>query len=167
MDALYGVTFKLDGMPDSVLSAIDDFFGPLNLQTVAQVIAFARYGVVTDRRGNGAGMVPSHIAEVWRTKDATHRTLCLHSADNGLLDIATRQRMIDLLSDAHCGGQSMEFRNMGHQDSLIGRDAPIAYRAICEFLSKESSHDHEPRVDAAIAEAQVAAPEVIHGAAMP
>jgi len=167
MDALYGVTFKLDGMPDAVLAAIDDFFGPMNLQTVAQVISFARYGVVTDRRGNGAGMVPSRIAEVWRTKDPTHRTLCLHSTDNGLLDIATRRRMVDLLDDARCGGRSMEFRDMGHQDSLIGDRAPIVYRAICEFLSKESSHDHESRVDPSSAAAQSAAAEVLRSAAQP
>lgn len=167
MDALYGVTFKLDGMSDAVLAAIDDFFGPMNLQTVAQVIAFARYGVVTDRRGNGACMVPSRIAKVWQTEEPTHRTLCLHSTDNGLLDIATRRRMVDLLNDAHCGGQSMEFQDMGHQDSLIGGHAPIVYRAICKFLSKESSHDHEPRVDPSSAAAQGAAAEVLRSAAQP
>lgn len=165
MDALYGVTFKLDGMSDAVLEAIDDFFGPMNLQTVAQVIAFARYGIVTDRRGDGACMVPSRIAEVWRTRDSTHRTLCLHSTENGLLDIATRERMIDLLNDAHCAGQSIEFRDMGHQDSLIGRRAPAVYRAICQFLSKESSYDDQPRVDPSAAAAQDAGAEVLRCAA--
>ncbi|MBB3178362.1 GMC oxidoreductase [Variovorax sp. Sphag1AA] len=148
MDALYGVTFKLDGMSDAVLGAIDDFFGPMNLQTVAQVIAFARYGVVTDRGGNGAGMVPGHIRRVWN-KDPAHRILSLHSSDNGLLDIATRRRVVDLLNDAHSGGRSVEFRDMGHQDSLVGVNAPLAYREISAFLGESSetstntSHDPE------------------------
>jgi hypothetical protein len=82
-----------------------------------------------------------------------------------MLDIATRQRMVDLLNDARCGGQSMEFRDMGHQDSLIGDRAPVVYRAICEFLSKESSHDNEPRPDPSSAAAQSAAAEVLRSAA--
>ena len=153
MDALYGVTFKLDGMSDAVLEAIDDFFGPLNLQTVAQVIAFARYGIVSDRRGEGSGIVPAHIGRIWKAHGAHHRILCLHSTDNGLVDIATRQRMADLLNEARCSGQSVEFRDMGHQDSLIGRNAPDVYTAICKFLSETTSHDHESRADAAVAPA--------------
>lgn len=165
MDVLYGVTFKLGGMSEAVLSAIDDFFGPLNLQTVAQVIAFARFGVVTDRCGNGAGMVPGHIARVWN-RDATHRILSLHSTENGLLDIATRQRVVDLMNDARCRGTSVEFREMGHQDSLIGANAPIAYRQIGAFLCEDPSHDTEPEAAAAaIAAAQGPAPEVVRGAA--
>jgi hypothetical protein len=133
-------------MSDAVLGAIDDFFGPMNLQTVAQVIAFARFGVVTDRCGNGAGMVPSHIRQVWN-KDRAHRILSLHSSDNGLLDIATRQRVVDLLNDAHCRGSSVEFRDMGHQDSLVGVNAPLAYREISAFLRaniENPNHDPEP-----------------------
>jgi len=149
MDALYGVTFKLDGMSDAVLEAIDDFFGPMNLQTVAQVIAFARFGVVTDRCGNGAGMVPRHIGQVWN-KDPAHRILSLHSTDNGLLDIATRRRVVDLLNEAHCRGNSVEFRDMGHQDSLVGVNAHLAYREISAFLcdsfenTENPTHDPEP-----------------------
>lgn len=155
MDALYGVTFKLDGMSDAVLEAIDDFFGPMNLQTVAQVIAFARFGVVTDRCGNGAGMVPSHIGQVWN-KDPAHRILSLHSSDNGLLDIATRRRVVDLLNDAHCRGSSVEFRDTGHQDSLVGVDAPRAYREISTFLRaniENPNHDPEPETAAVGVEA--------------
>ncbi|SCK26627.1 Choline dehydrogenase [Variovorax sp. HW608] len=149
MDALYGVTFKLDGMSDAVLEAIDDFFGPMNLQTVAQVIAFARYGVVTDRCGNGAGMVPNHIRQVWN-KDPAHRILSLHSSDNGLLDIATRQRVVDLLNDAHCRGSSVEFRDMGHQDSLVGINARLAYREISAFLRANIENpDHDPEPETA------------------
>jgi acetyl esterase/lipase len=129
MDMLYGATFQLDAMPDAVLQRIDDFFGPLNLQTVEQVIAFAREHVVTDREGNGSFMVPSRVATRLKCP-----VLCLHSANNGLVDFRTRRVLADLLAAAGVHVESVELSGMGHQDSLIGSRAGEVYARIADFL---------------------------------
>ncbi|MEO7938573.1 MAG: GMC oxidoreductase, partial [Burkholderiaceae bacterium] len=130
MDALYGVTFNLQQMGDDVLEAIDDFFGPLHLETVAQVIAFARNHLVTDRSGSTTTVVASVI----------HRTighcqvLCLHSEENVLADVSSRQSLLRLLEQAGLKGLSVRLQSLGHQDSLIGIHADRVYQQINAFL---------------------------------
>ena len=114
MDSLYGVTFKLDAMPDNVLDSIDDFFGPMSLKTVAQVILFARFNIVSDSKGNSA-TYPSRMRN-----NLKFPVMCLHSTQNGLVDIETRRRLIALLLAAKAKPESIEMPKMGHQDSLIG-----------------------------------------------
>ena len=132
-DALYGITFKLANMEGCVLDAIDDFFGPLSLETVAQVIAFARDGVVSDRSGSGDVCNSENIAR----RIGHCRVLCLHAAENGLADIATRSHLMQILEAAKLNGASVRLEGMGHQDSLIGKSAPSTYQAILAFLMQK------------------------------
>lgn len=128
MDALYGITFDLVNMDEPVLNAIDDFFGPSNLSTTAQVIAFARTGLVTDRQGRG-GFIAAHLD---RLKGC--ELLCLHADRNGLVDYATRGLLFDRLQASGLKGRSLRLAQVGHQDSLIGRGADQTYALIAEFL---------------------------------
>ena len=132
MDALYGGTFKLANMPRAVLERIDDFFGPLSIDTVTQVIHFARLGHVTDRRGVGRYVDREHARARLQFP-----ILSLHSTENGLVDVATAARMRAWF--AQLGRPDHRVRRlarMGHQDSLIGRTAPRVYARIGRFLDE-------------------------------
>jgi len=130
MDALYGITFDLAGVDDAVLESIDDFFGPLHVGTVAQVIGFARAKVVTDAQGGGDFNVPGSFPH------APHaRVLSLHATENGLFDLGTRQLVAQYLAAAGLQGQAIALEGFGHQDSLIGRNAAQVYKHIVDFLA--------------------------------
>lgn len=132
MDLLYGTTFRLAGLDEAVLERIDDFFGPIDLQTLAQVIAFARTDLVTDVQGNGAFVQAANLAPY-----ADSEVLCLHSKLNGLFDFRTRANALALFRQAGMKGYSIALDGMGHQDSLIGRDAGRVYDLIVRFLAGE------------------------------
>ena len=129
MDALYGRTFSLANLDARVLDRIDDFFGPLNLDTVAQVIHFARHQTITDRGGHNRFVDPARLRAHWRFD-----TLLLHGADNGLADIATLHRNRRLLAEAGCAVRAEILEGQGHQDSLIGRHAHRTFGLIRDFL---------------------------------
>jgi cholesterol oxidase len=130
MDVLYGTTFRLAGLDNAVLARIDDFFGPMHLQTLAQVIAFARSELVTDVQGDGSFVQAANLA---RYGDS--RVLSLHSKLNGLFDFQTRSNALALFRQAGMKGWSVALEGMGHQDSLIGRDAVRVYALIGRFLA--------------------------------
>jgi cholesterol oxidase len=134
MDSLYGVTFKLANMSDEVLDEIDSFFGPLSLQTASQVITFARQRLVTDRSGDGSFMSPEKMSALIGVP-----VLCLHSDENGLADISTREHLMELLQAAGVVGTSIALRGMGHQDSLIGKRAEEVFGHIHEFIRGATS----------------------------
>ena len=129
MDALFGITFDLANMDDAVLEAIDDFFGPMNLSTATQVIAFARTKLVTDRQGR-CGFIGANLPKLQHCE-----LLCLHADKNGLADFATRALLFERLHASGLKGQSLRLNNVGHQDSLIGRRAQETYRLIATFLN--------------------------------
>jgi hypothetical protein len=129
MDALYGITFDLAGLDDAVLDRIDDFFGPLNVETVAQVIAFARANQVSDAQGNATFNAPQNFARY-----ADSPVLSLHATENGLFDFATRELAAQYFDFAGLKGRSVALEGFGHQDSLIGRNAPRVYQLIVDFL---------------------------------
>lgn len=167
LDLLFGSTFKLSDpdqalkvMDPEVLESIDEFFGPVNLATLSQVIWFARYRLITDACGRTTVMTPERIAD----RLAGHPVLALHSAENGVIDPETRNVLIDLLASAHAstpspGGNrkqatlsatSVEFAQMGHQDSLIGSRSDEVYSRIASFLRQEhmntvSLQDQKPK----------------------
>jgi cholesterol oxidase len=95
MDALYARTFSLANLSDEVLDQIDDFFGPLSVETVSQVIHFARFNTVTDRTGFNQYMIPSRIHQC-----LVFPMLSIHGEDNGLSDVATLSQMRDSLAGA-------------------------------------------------------------------
>lgn len=168
IDALYGKTFSLANVSDEVLDCIDDFFGPLNVETVSQVIHFARFKAITNRRGVNRFVIPLRLK-----KRLTFPMLAIHGEHNGLSDVATLAHLREVLSDAgipslnpdteatqaaqkpqamHELIQSVRDRltddepsfmswcipNHGHQDCLIGKDAGENCRVIADFLSSQA-----------------------------
>lgn len=122
LDALFGETFPLAPIPQQVLDAIDDFFGPIHLETVAQTIRFA----LDQRAASAVGpTVPGHeirtdpafLARRW-----TFPTRHFVGEHNGLLDASTvtaANHAFRHLGDRYLA-QTLE--GFGHQDVLIGRD---------------------------------------------
>lgn len=94
IDALYAKTFSLMNLSDEVLVHIDDFFGPLSVQTVSQVIHFARPHVVTDRTGFNQYLVPKRVKDRF-----TFPILSIHGEDNGLSDVATLTVMRNAMAE--------------------------------------------------------------------
>lgn len=129
MDAFFGITFDLEGVTKAVLERIDEFFGPMHLDTVAQTIWFARSRLVTDRNGEALVVRPARVQKI-----AHCRVLALHAERNGLVDVRTRNPLLTMLSQGGVQGTSVFLESMGHQDSLIGRNAPGVYGRIADFL---------------------------------
>lgn len=92
MDALYARTFALANLSSEVLDCIDDFFGPLSVETVSQVIHFARFNTITDRTGVNSYVTPKRIKDC-----LTFPMMSIHGAENGLSDVATLALMRDTL----------------------------------------------------------------------
>ncbi len=137
MDAHYGRDFSLadkQGRPlldDAVLEYIDDLFGPLSIETVAQAIHFARSQVITNRSGRNEYVLPRSIRARWRFD-----TLSLHGEENGLADVATLHRFRQRFQEeADVTIETHAFAGFGHQDSLIGKNAERVFRRVHEFLS--------------------------------
>jgi hypothetical protein len=166
MDALYANTFKLANMPAGVLAQIDDFFGPLSVETVSQVIHFARMKTVTDRTGANRYVDPFRLQQ-----RLNFPLMSLHGADNGLADVGTlellRERYAGAgISHIACPGApggharsadearatiaraqrvlaagtpsfiSWKVAGHGHQDCLIGRHAAEVNGVIADFLRR-------------------------------
>ncbi len=130
MDALYGRTFSLRHFSAGVLRHIDDFFGPLNLDTVAQVIHFSQHRCITERGGHNRFVSPAALQRLW-----TFPTLALHGEENGLADVATLYRIDRALRDAGCCVIAKALPGFGHQDALMGRNAAQVFRHIEDFLA--------------------------------
>jgi hypothetical protein len=95
MDAVYGRTFSLKNISKGVLHHLDDFFGPISIETVSQVIHFAAYNTVTDRKGINHYVMPSRISQ--RLK---FPMMSIHGEENGLVDVATLTLMRNTLEKA-------------------------------------------------------------------
>lgn len=144
IDALFGRVFNLGNVSAEVLEHIDDFFGPFNVDTVSQVMHFARHQRITDRHGFSRFATPEHMSE-----RLTFPMLSLHSADNGLADVGTKDALARILAPSLGDGGTLRsevFRaNHGHQDALIGKTevtAPV-FKAISDFLMTSNERaDH-------------------------
>lgn len=136
LDALYGRTFKLSNMPPEVLAQINDFFGPLNLDTLAQVLHFTKTKRITDVMGRARFSMPGMA----RAR-LTFPILSLHSGENGLvspLTAETMERYFEYVQDGRVvGPDDPTMSNLGHQDSLIGKSAPNVFRRISSFLEEQ------------------------------
>lgn len=95
MDALYGRTFRLNNMDTRTLEHIDDFFGPLSVETVSQVLHFAAVNCVTDSRGINRYVTPERVKERLRFP-----MMSIHGTENGLADPATMAMMRNMLKKA-------------------------------------------------------------------
>jgi choline dehydrogenase-like flavoprotein/pimeloyl-ACP methyl ester carboxylesterase len=92
MDALYSRTFSLANLPKPVLDHIDDFFGPLSVFTVSQVIHFAGFNTVTDHYGINKYVTPQRVRE-----QLMFPMMAIHGVDNGLVDVATLALMRNIV----------------------------------------------------------------------
>ena len=132
MDALYGRVFKLANMPEAVLEHLNDFFGPLNIQTVSQVIHFTRNRCITDRTGFNCYVNPFRVK---RITDFGFPMLSLHGTENGLADLSTLGQLGDVLPKPQFNG--LPIARHGHQDCLLGRDAKTeVFDKISHFLNR-------------------------------
>lgn len=128
LDALYGVTFKLDRMPRAVLDCIDDFFGPLNVHTATQVIHFTRGFRITDASGR------DFVSEADIETRLAFPVLSLHSVHNGLVDYSTRLHMEKFMSSESRRSEALP--GHGHQDALIGTGAHKTFERIARFFEE-------------------------------
>lgn len=143
MDALYGRDFSLadkNGIPllsAEVLDYIDDLFGPLNMETVAQAIHFARSELITNRAGRNEYVLPLNLSRRWLFPTAS-----IHGSENDLSDVATLARFAQRFRQAGIHVEPKEFKGFGHQDSLIGKRAREVFGYVYEFFERE---DDDPR----------------------
>jgi choline dehydrogenase-like flavoprotein len=119
MDALYARDFKLANLADTTLAAIEDLFGPLNLDTVAQAIHFARRNTITDANGVPFDTSRGVLQKRWPKRG----TVSIHGSENGLADVKTLDAMRTQMAFAGIPYAAVEIPGYGHQDCLIGRRA--------------------------------------------
>lgn len=136
MDLLYGRDFALAQVAPPFFDFIDDHFGPLNMDTVAQAIHFARSRELTDWRG--ASLYLDDLRKAF-AQLAKFPVLSVHGELNGLCEAESGELLHDLYAQGAPGRH--EFRIIaghGHQDCLIGRDIEhTVFRHIIEFLRRE------------------------------
>ncbi|HZN48498.1 MAG TPA: hypothetical protein VFB71_12805, partial [Ramlibacter sp.] len=132
MDALYARDFSLNNISDETLDVIEELFGPLNLDTVAQAIHFARKNAITDGSGLPFDASRPALAARWPRGG----TLGLHGVDNGLVDVKTLEAMQSAMDYAGVPFKPLPIPGYGHQDCLIGTHAARdVFKPICDFLN--------------------------------
>jgi choline dehydrogenase-like flavoprotein len=133
MDALYGRDFSADNVSHDTLCAIDDLFGPMNLDTVAQTIHFAQFNAITNQRGRGEFVTRARLHQRW----SGIPTLLLHGNDNGLADVSTHVLLEFAFAGAGVPYKSIPpYEGMGHQDVLIGLQTQRVFEDVAAFLDR-------------------------------
>lgn len=133
MDALYGKTFSLKNMDQKVLERFHDFFGPLSLRKLEQVIWFSRRNQISDSYGGEYRLDKEKLKKVW-----TQKTLWIHGEDNELLDPVSPVLTMLVFDRAGLSNLQVEIlKNFGHQDCMMGRDCEIPYALIDQHLQPE------------------------------
>ncbi|WP_431101333.1 alpha/beta fold hydrolase [Roseateles noduli] len=136
MDLLYGRDFAIGNVDQAVLAFIDDHFGPLNMDTVAQAIHFARCHEITDWQG--ASVYLDSLAKSLALLKA-FPVLSLHGEDNGLCSADSAELLKDYYDQAAPGRYRYRvIAGHGHQDCLIGRHvATQVFPHVLAFLAEE------------------------------
>ncbi|MCX2860496.1 alpha/beta fold hydrolase [Paucibacter sp. PLA-PC-4] len=136
MDLLYGRDFAISNVDQPVFDYIDDHFGPLNMDTVAQAINFARSNEITDWAG--ASLYLDDMAKSLALLQA-FPVLSVHGQDNGLCQSESGELTADLYQ--HLAPGRYRYRMIaghGHQDCLIGRHAGTqVFPHIIAFLKED------------------------------
>jgi cholesterol oxidase len=137
LDLLYGRTFSLRNLHQDVRNHINDFFGPLNLDTVTQTLHFAQRDVIADSDGNNEYVSVQKLSKKW-----TFPTYLLGAEENGLADPSTLT-LVDLIMGKQ-GYAGLDVRteclpNVGHQDMLIGNTANLTFDKVGAFLEEMDS----------------------------
>lgn len=134
MDALYGRDFNVDQVGEAFLAAIDDHFGPMNLDTVSQGIFFARYQHLTDAEGRHVYVTPARMRRAFQFE-----CLYVHGEENGLSDIEGAydfERYVEALGPEFAARlRVFPVKKHGHQDCLVGADVgDTVFPEIVTFL---------------------------------
>jgi len=131
MDVLYGQVFELGRLSRETLDHLDDFFGPMSVQTASQAIHFAGVRAITDWQGYHVFATRDRLRSL--TEEVPDlRILAIHGARNDLADVSTLGLMRLALGDERL--EVAEFSAFGHQDCLIGRDTREVFDRIVRFL---------------------------------
>jgi cholesterol oxidase len=135
IDLLYGRTFSLKNLSQPVLDNIDDFFGPLSIETVTQTLHFATNNVVTTFEGKNNYVNIAGLKRYW-----TFPTYVIAGEENGLADPSTLTLVDSILSsEAALNVRTECIAGVGHQDALIGQTANRTYSKILKFLDEDDS----------------------------
>lgn len=123
MDMLFGRAFHLSSMSSRVLQQIDDFFGPMNLNTLSQVLHMARSRTPTDASGRAIYLDQQRLAHAMDTMQAM---MSIHGEQNGLSDISGMHAFAHYVRNLgpryRDKYQIASIPDKGHQDCLIGED---------------------------------------------
>ena len=130
MDALYEHTFNANNLSDKVLLAIDDLFGPLNTETVAQIIHFAKHQLIATREGHNIFVSDENLQQRWPQGG----TLGLHNADSRMVDPSTLGLTEKWMRRAQIPYLKKSIPHAAHQDGLIGRNSKQTFQSVQEFL---------------------------------
>ena len=135
MDAVFGRVFRADRMPQEVLAALDDFFGPFSLRTIGQSLWFARHDMITSAYGDLGLPGQARFIGAW-----PRQTLAIHAAGNGIFDPFTLV-LLRRVFDSYGIGDRLTTKlipEIGHQDGFIGdrRSVQPLQHAILEFLEQ-------------------------------
>ena len=115
MDALYEHTFDVNNISDAVLLAIDDQFGPLNTETVAQIIHFAKHQLIATREGHNIFVSDENLQNRWPRGG----TLGLHNTDSKMVDANTLGLTEKWMRRTHIPYLKKSIPHAAHQDGLI------------------------------------------------
>lgn len=137
MDMLYGRDFAIGNVDQPVFDHIDDHFGPLSLDTVAQAINFARANEITDWQG--ASVYLDDLSKSLALLQA-FPVLSVHGQDNGLCQAESAELTADHYAHVAPGRYRYHVvSEHGHQDCLIGRHAATkVFPVIIDFLREGS-----------------------------
>ena len=130
MDALYEHTFNVNNMSDEVLLAIDDQFGPINTETIAQIIHFAKHQLIATREGHNIFVSDDNLQARWPKGG----TLGLHNAENRMVDANTLKLTEKWMLRTQTPYLKKSIPRAAHQDGLIGLHSKETFQAVDEFL---------------------------------
>ncbi len=130
MDAFFSRTFELGNISDKTLHYIDDFFGPIHVDTIIQASRFADNEVVTNVKGFNSYVSKESLKKYW----GKIPTMSFHSINNGLVDFSTGKRTQRIFKEAGVPYETVliEDTKYGHQDAIIG---PNAHQDIFPHIS--------------------------------
>lgn len=130
MDALYGKTFSLKNMDLAVLDRFHDFFGPLSIRMLEQVIWFARRNQISTRYGGEYRSLKTALKKNW-----DQETLWIHGEENELLD--PMSPVLTSLVFDELGMDNLRvqiLKEFGHQDCMMGKRCELPYSLISDHL---------------------------------
>jgi len=138
VDAFFSRTFELANLSAETLKHIDDFFGPIHVDTIVQASRFAHNNVATNINGSNKYVSRERLQKYW----SGIPTMSFHSRSNGLVDLSTGERTKRVFTEAGVAYKSIIIKNesYGHQDSITGINAHLdVFPHIIDFLDEPNA----------------------------